>query len=256
MRAAVNLRYNQEAAANSPNGDLPMTDSSTVFFSALEGRLASYDLLKHPYYQAWSNGELTRDDLREYASEYWHHVSAFPAYLSALHSHLPDGKLRRLVLENLADEEGLEDGVPHSDMWMDFARGMGANETDVRSRRIGTETLALLAHFREAMYGSPAAALAALYAYESRVPAIAKTKAEGLARHYDTDVATRRYFTVHTTADVHHARVWRNALEAELAAHPEETESALAAGEEAARVLWTTLDGVEHARQARMTAAA
>jgi len=49
-------------------------------------------------------------------SEYWHHVSAFPAYLSALHSHLPDGKLRRLVLENLADEEGLEDGVPHSDM--------------------------------------------------------------------------------------------------------------------------------------------
>lgn len=233
-----------------------MTDSSTVFFSALEDRLENYDLLKHPYYQAWSNGELTREDLREYASEYWHHVSAFPAYLSALHSQLPDGKLRRLVLENLADEEGLEDGVPHSDMWMDFARGMGAEETAVRARQIGPNTTALLEHYRATMHHSPAAALAALYAYESRVPAIAKTKAEGLARHYDADAATRRYFTVHTVADVHHARVWHNALAAELAAHPEETETALAAGEDAARALWTALDGIEHARQARALAAA
>jgi pyrroloquinoline-quinone synthase len=233
-----------------------MTDSSPVFFQALEAGLETYDLLKHPYYQAWSKGELTREDLREYASEYWHHVSTFPAYLSALHSSLPDGKLRRVVLENLADEEGLEDGTPHSDLWMDFAKGMGAFEPEVRERKLGAETEALLEHFRAAMKESPAAALAALYAYESRVPAIAKTKAEGLAHHYNADAVTRRYFTVHTTADVHHARVWRNALAAELAAHPEETEPALAAGEAAARALWSALDGVENARQARIAATA
>ena len=233
-----------------------MTDSSAVFFNALESRIQSYDLLKHPFYQAWSQGELTREDLREYGAEYWHHVSAFPAYLSALHSHLPDGKLRRLVLENLADEEGLEDGTPHSDLWMDFARGMGAEDNDVRGRRIAPETRALLQQFRGLMQQSPAAALAALYAYESQVPAIAKTKAEGLKHHYGADATTRHYFTVHMTADVHHARVWRNALTAELALHPEETEAALAAGEAAARALWTTLDGVEQARQARMAAAA
>jgi pyrroloquinoline-quinone synthase len=233
-----------------------MTDTSAVFFTALEGRIGSYDLLKHPFYQAWSKGELTRDDLREYGAEYWHHVSAFPAYLSALHSRLPDGKLRRLVLENLADEEGLEDGTPHSDLWMDFARGMGADEADVRARQIAPETQALVEHFRAAMHHSPAAALAALYAYESRVPAIAKTKAEGLVSHYGADSATRRYFTLHTTADVHHARVWRNALTSELATHPEDTEAALTAAEDAARALWNALDGVEHARQARMAAAA
>ena len=83
-------------------------------------------------------------------AEYWHHVSAFPAYLSALHSRLPDGKLRRLVLENLADEEGLEDGLPHSDLWMDFARGMGADETEVRARKLAPETQALLEQFRGA----------------------------------------------------------------------------------------------------------
>ena len=233
-----------------------MTDSSTAFFPALEIRLKNYDLLQHPFYQAWSKGELTREDLREYASEYWHHVSAFPAYLSALHSQLPDGKLRRVVLENLADEEGLSDGTPHSDLWMDFARGMGAEETAVRDRKIGPQTRALLEYFRATMELSPEPALAALYAYESRVPAIARTKEDGLTHHYGADAATRRYFTVHTTADVHHARVWRNALTAELAAHPEETEAALAAGEEAARVLWATLDGIEKARQARMAAAA
>ena len=233
-----------------------MTDSFAVFFQALDARIESYDLLKHPFYQAWSKGDLTRDDLREYSAEYWHHVSAFPAYLSSLHSQLPDGKLRRLVLENLADEEGLEDGAPHSDLWMDFARGMGADEAEVRGRKIGPETQAVVDQFRAAMHGSSAAALAALYAYESRVPAIAKTKAEGLEWYYGADSKTRRYFTVHTTADVHHARVWRNALASELAAHPEDTEAALNAAEDAARALWKTLDGIENARQARMTAAA
>jgi pyrroloquinoline-quinone synthase len=234
-----------------------MQESTPAFFAALETRLERYDLLKHAYYQAWSAGELTREDLREYAAEYWHHVAAFPAYLSALHSRLPEGKLRRTVAGNLADEEGLAHGdVAHSEMWMDFARGMGAQEADVRGRETGAETQALLEHFRAAMTGAPAAALAALYAYESRVPAIAQTKAEGLERHYETDEATRRYFAVHTTADVHHARVWREAIEAELAAHPEETEAALDAGEAAARRLWEALDGVERRRQARLAAAA
>lgn len=234
-----------------------MSDASAAFFSALETRLERYDLLKHPYYQAWSKGELTRGDLREYAAEYWHHVAAFPAYLSGLHSRLPDGELRRMVAANLADEEGLaHSDVAHSDMWMDFATGMGAEEREVRERELAAETRSLLEHFRAAMQASPAAALAALYAYESRVPAIAQTKAEGLEKHYATDERTRRYFTVHTTADVYHAQVWRNALAAELAAHPEEREAALCAGEEAARMLWATLDGVERARQTRAVAAA
>ena len=233
-----------------------MSDCSAVFFAALEGRIERYDLLKHPFYQAWSNGELTRDDLREYASEYWHHVSAFPAYLSTLHSQLPDGALRRTVLENLADEEGFRDGSPHSDLWMDFARGMGAEEADVRGREIGPETGALISHYRKTMTKTPAEALAALFAYESRVPAIAKTKAEGLEQHYGTDTATRRYFTVHTTADVYHARVWHDLLSAELAAHPAQSEAALDSAEGAARALWATLDGIEANRQARIATAA
>ncbi len=226
------------------------------FFAALDSRLVPYDLLTHPYYQAWSAGELTRDDLRAYAAEYWHHVSAFPAYLSALHSRLPDDTLRRTVLANLADEEGYADGRPHSDLWMDFAKGMGAEDAEVRTRELNPETRALLAHFRAAMLPSAAAALAALYAYESRVPAIAATKAQGLQHHYGADAATMRYFTMHTTADVRHAQVWRDALTTELVERPEHTEAALTAAEDAARALWTALDGIERARQQSITASA
>jgi pyrroloquinoline-quinone synthase len=226
------------------------------FFAALDARIARYDLLQHPFYQAWSKGELTRDELREYASEYWHHVSAFPTYLSALHARLEDAPLRRTVLENLADEEGLPAGRAHSDLWMDFAAGMGADDAAVRNRALQPETAALIAHFRGVTQAAPASALAALYTYESRVPAIARTKAEGLKQHYAADMATSRYFALHQVADVYHAKVWRDAIEAELAAHPEETEVALDAAEVTAAALWNTLSGIERERQQARAATA
>ena len=228
----------------------------TKFFAALDARIARYDLLQHPFYQAWSKGELTRDELREYASEYWHHVSAFPTYLSALHARLEDAPLRRTVLENLADEEGLPAGRAHSDLWMDFAAGMGADSAAVRGRTLQAETAALIDHFRNVMQDSPAAALASLYTYESRVPAIARTKAEGLKQHYGADKDTARYFTLHQTADVHHAKVWRIAMEAELTAHPQDADAALDAAEATAGALWNTLSGIERERQQARTNAA
>jgi pyrroloquinoline-quinone synthase len=234
---------------------MSQSSSAPEFFAALDARIARYDLLQHPFYQAWSKGELTRDELREYASEYWHHVSAFPTYLSALHTQLEDAPLRRTVLENLADEEGLPAGRAHSDLWMDFATGMGANALQVRRRSLQPETKAVIGHFRTAMQSAPLSALAALYTYESRVPAIARTKAEGLKQHYGADQATARYFTLHQVADVHHARVWRNAMETELSAHPEETEAALDMAEATAAALWETLSGIERQRQQTRMAA-
>jgi len=221
------------------------------FWNRFEERVAPFNLLQHPFYQAWSKGELTHENLREYAAEYWHHVSAFPTYLSALHSRLPDGEMRREVLRNLADEEGVDsaNGRPHSDLWMDFATGMGATRAEVEGRAVQPEMAALLATFRELMQEpTPAAAMAALYAYESKVPAIAETKAAGLAEHYGTEGAAARYFTLHRTADVHHASVWRGLIDLQLAAAPETADAALDAAERAAKALWMALDGVERER--------
>jgi pyrroloquinoline-quinone synthase len=229
--------------------------ANSNFFERLENRIAPYNLLTHSFYRAWTAGELTRDDLREYAAEYWHHVSAFPTYLSALHSRLEDTELRRTVLRNLLDEEGIDapDGKPHSDLWMDFARGCGAMDADVRTRKTQPETSALIETFQKLMQqNSATVGLAALYAYESRVPEIAAQKAAGLCEHYGADATTCRYFTLHQTADVHHAEVWKQAICDELARDPDSADKALDAAETAAQALWSALDGVERLRMQRM----
>jgi pyrroloquinoline-quinone synthase len=99
--------------------------------------------------------------------------------------------------------------------------------------------------------GLPEEALAAFYAYESQVPRVAREKARGLRDMYSADEKTRAYFDLHSTADVSHARVWREQLESRLKANPEAAEKALAAGEAAAKALWRALDGIEARRTAQ-----
>ena len=217
--------------------------------AALEERIARYDLLCHPYYKAWTAGELTRDDLRQYATDYYHHVAAFPAYLSALHTRLEDGATRRAVLQNLCEEE--IEGPPHSQMWLDFAEGMGADRDAVRASKPMAEIAGLMHHFRRvASEGVTAEALATFYAYESQIPRIAKQKADGLAERYGADKRTCGYFALHQYADVEHAQVWRDLLTEEIEAHPEQAQQALDAAEDAAKLLWKVLDGMQARRMA------
>ena len=223
------------------------------FFQQLETRIAKYDLLCHPFYKAWSAGELTREDLQAYAQDYYHHVEAFPTYLAELAVRLEEGELRRAVLANMADEKGIADesgnqSREHSDMWLDFAEGMGARR-DMTGHIPITEINGLMAYFhRTASEGTAEEALAAFYAYESQVPRVAQEKARGLREMYGADEKTCGYFTLHATADVYHSNVWRQQLEKQLAANPEAAENALAAGEAAAKALWNALDGIEARR--------
>jgi len=225
------------------------------FFEQLDARIAKYDLLCHPFYQAWAAGELTREDLREYAQHYYHHVEAFPTYLAELALRLEDGELRRAILANMADEKGLEDAMgtseaPHSELWLDFAEGMGSRRSLPGHTPLHSIKELTAFFHRVASEGAPEEALAAFYAYESQVPRIAKEKARGLQEMYGADQKTCAYFTLHTTADVYHSQVWRQQLGKRLEAHPEATEKALAAGEDAAKALWKALDGIEESRTA------
>jgi pyrroloquinoline-quinone synthase len=222
------------------------------FFQELDARIAKYDLLCHPFYKAWSAGELTGDDLREYALDYYQHVQAFPTYLAAFALRLNDGELRRAVLANMIDEQGGEDRQggerAHSEMWLDFAEGMGASRTSFGYKAV-PEMNDLVEHFTEvATNGTAEEALAAFYAYESQVPRVAKEKDRGLRVLYGADEHTTRYFTLHTTADVHHSNVWREQLAKRVEANPEGVTRALTAAEAAAKALWNALDGIEQRR--------
>ena len=228
------------------------------FIQELDARIANHDLLCHPFYKAWAAGELSRDDLREYAIDYYHHVAAFPAYLAEFAARLPESELRSAVLANMADENGEPAGSgdrrsPHSELWLDFAEGMGA-QRDVQ-RNPTPEIKNLIEHFSEVAATAPLeATLAAFYAYESQVPRVAEEKARGLREWYGADEKTCAYFTLHTTADRYHAQVWRRQLEKHLNENGSNSETALQAGEAAALTLWRALDGIEAGRQARVAA--
>ena len=229
--------------------------NTTEFFRQLETRISKYDLLCHPFYKAWSAGRLTREDLREYAQDYYHHVEAFPSYLAALSVRLEEGEVRNAVLANMRDEKGIEERqgtntVPHSDLWLDFAEGMGSSR-NLEWHSPVPEIRQLIRYFqRVASEGLPEEALAAFYAYESQVPRVSKEKEARLREMYGADDKTCAYFDLHAEADVHHARVWRRLLENRLQEQPEAADAALDAAENAARMLWQALDGIDARRSA------
>lgn len=227
-----------------------------AFQAELDRRIARYDLLCHPFYQAWSEGRLTRDDLRAYAVEYFQQVNAFPACLRTLAARLEDEHTRSAVLANLADEEGRDSmsggGTPHPELWLDFAEGMGADRAAVRRSPCCSQVTQLTDHFEAiAAGGTTEEALGAFYAFESQVPRVAQEKARGLRAWYGADEKTCGYFTLHATADVFHANVWRELLARRVAANPQSAPSALDAAEAAAKALWTALDGIEAERLER-----
>lgn len=231
---------------------------SIDFFEQLEASIAKYDLLSHPFYKAWAAGELTRDDLREYACQYFHHVQAFPSYLAAFALRLDEGELRQAVLANMVDEKGAaggsrKDSVPHAELWLDFAEGLGSRR-DMRWHLPVAEIRELTKHFYKlAGQGTPEEALAAFYAYESQVPRVSTEKERGLREMYSADDKTCGYFALHATADVYHSNVWHTQLEKRVTTNPETVQAALDAAENTAKVLWQALDGIEATRMSRAT---
>ena len=230
--------------------------TTAEFFEQLDARIARYDLLCHPFYKAWAAGELTREDLREYARDYYHHVEAFPGYLAELSARVEEGELRHAVLANMADENGLEQtagepSVPHSDLWLDFVEGMGADR-DMRTHHPPAEVSDLIEFFHQTAHqATPTEALAAFYAYESQVPRVAQEKARGLREMYGASDKTCGYFTLHATADIYHSKIWRQQLAKRLESDPNIVEKALTAGECAAKALWHALDGIDRRRTVR-----
>lgn len=91
-----------------------MTGVENTWINEIDAQVARRHLLTHPFYQSWTRGDLDRDALRDYARQYYHHVAAFPTYLSALHSHTEPCAVRRHILANLIDEEAGCPNTPNS----------------------------------------------------------------------------------------------------------------------------------------------
>ncbi len=110
------------------------------------------------------------------------------------------------------DEEA---GSPnHPELWKQFANALGVDDVDLATTDKQPETRNLIDTFRSVCgNGATAAGLAALYAYESQIPAICESKIDGLKKHYGfTDPKDYEYFSVHIEADREHSAVERRLL--------------------------------------------
>jgi pyrroloquinoline-quinone synthase len=178
----------------------------------IDNDIAEKHLLKHAFYLAWVRGELSKEALTDYAKQYYHHVAAFPTYLSAVHSKCDDQPTRKQILSNLIDEEA---GSPnHPELWKQFANALGIDDVDLANIEKKPETNKLIETFRSVCgNGSTTEGLAALYAYESQIPAICESKIDGLKKHYGfNDPKGYEYFSVHIEADKEHSATERALL--------------------------------------------
>jgi pyrroloquinoline-quinone synthase len=181
-----------------------------------------WDVLKHPFYERWERGELTREELAFYAGEYRHAVVAVSRAAGAA-----------------GDGEHTREEAEHVALWDEFAAAVEAP----LDREPTPETSACAAAW------SPPdrfPALAVLYAVESAQPAISRTKLAGLVEHYgfNADDPATEYFRLHAERDVEHAGAAREAL---AEAPPARRAELLAVAERALEANWRLLDGVERA---------
>jgi len=208
----------------------------------VERRIEARHLLTHPFYTKWQAGTLPRESLQEYARQYYAFESSFPRFLSALHSRTEPPEIRQALLENLWDEEHGPNN--HAELWLRFAEGIGLDREDVSAASWNGGSKALVDTYGRITVEAPVAAgVAAVYAYERQVPAVARAKVDGLRAHFGVDdPRTLAFFELHGTLDVEHADSER-AIVSDLGTGAER--EVLEATSSALDAWWEFLDGVD-----------
>ena len=203
---------------------------SNDVWERIEQARERWNVLEHPFYQRWSAGELTRDELADYSGQYRHATAAIARLSADVADSAPEAE-RAELRRHAAEEEA------HIALWDGFVDAVGGDA--------GAAPTAETAECVEAWTaeGDRLAQLVRLYAIESGQPQISRTKREGLAAHYGIgDGPGNEYFRLHEKADVHHAAEGRSLIEAHLAGA--DPEALAAAAEEAFKANWRLLDGV------------
>ena len=201
---------------------------TNTIWKRIEQARERWNVLEHPFYQRWSDGDLTHEELARYSGQYRHAVEAIASLSTAAADDLPE----RPELRRHAAEE-----VGHIRLWDGFVEATGGDAA-------AEPTAETADCVREWTAGADALErLARLYAVEASQPAISRTKREGLLELYGFEEgAGTAYFRVHEGRDVEHAAEVRELI-AELAS-PADADRVVASAEAAYEANWRLLDGV------------
>ncbi len=163
-------------------------------------------LLKHPFYQMWSDGKLSLESLAGYSKEYFQLVKEVPNFMSPIIEKSPKEYSGELVSNQKEESE-------HIALWINFAKSLGVSQNELenypgfeKTREAVSALANLMNSFEE---GS-----CAMYAFEKEIPKISQTKLDGLAKFYGISTAeATEYFNLHLEADIRHSAAWRNIIE-------------------------------------------
>ncbi len=172
----------------------------------IDSEIERRSLLKHSFYQMWSEGKLTIDHLQGYSKEYFQLVKAVPKFVETLA--LAADKSIKADIDNNAKEE-----AEHVEPWAKFASALGVSRNELVNYDGADKTNDAVADMGKLMSSSFEEAVAAMYAFEAELPKISRSKIDGLSKFYGMDGGdATKYFELHEEADVRHAQVWREIL--------------------------------------------
>jgi pyrroloquinoline-quinone synthase len=184
----------------------------------LDMRVQRWALLRHPFYQAWESGKLPVEALRTYAREYGSFIGQLPAGWSLL-----------------LDEGTAQEEKEHAALWDQFAVGL---ETSVDQPEL--PAVSGLVSKAGMLFSRLETALGALYAFEVQQPETAKTKLDGLRKHYSLPTLAEAYFEVHMSNQHEAAKL----LSQIAMLHPSDRAAALDACEQMSEALWNALTDI------------
>ena len=178
-----------------------------LLIERIDYEIEKHSLLKHVFYQMWSEGKLTINHLQGYSKEYFQLVKVVPKFVENIFNVIEDPSLKRAVGQNLKEES------EHIEPWIMFSTAMGVQRNDLTSYRGENETNMAVSTLSQLTERSLEEAVAAMYAYEKELPKISKSKIDGLKRFYgvQSNEATK-YLEIHEEVDLRHSEVWKNIL--------------------------------------------
>nr|AIF19970.1 TENA/THI-4 domain-containing protein (pqqC) [uncultured marine thaumarchaeote KM3_88_C09] len=174
--------------------------------SEIDRIIEERSLLKHPFYQSWSDGKLTREALAGYSKEYYQLVKAVPIFMTQLIESAPQ------YMQNELDFNQQEE-FSHINLWQKFAAELGISYEELNNYD-GLYTTNHAISGMHCIMTSFSSGSAAMYALEKEIPKISQIKLEGLAEFYGlTNENVTRYFKEHMEADIRHTKSWRSIIE-------------------------------------------
>ena len=178
----------------------------SLLIQKIDELIEQHSLLKHQFYQMWSDGKLSQESLSGYSKEYFQLVKQAPSFVASVAKYAPQSNLDELRANQKEESEHI---VP----WTRFAKALGVPEKELEEYEGLEKTKKAISEISSLM-GSLEGGAAAMYALEKEIPKISQTKLEGLNKFYGiTDYDATQYFELHKEADIRHAKTWQKILE-------------------------------------------